>query len=433
MLLIPGTDVSNRAEPTGAGSIPADTWRPSLLQQLTKKALLRRLGRLADGAITLVDGDGEVRLGSVTASDTLQATIDVHDPRFYTDLAFEGSIGAGRAYIEGGWTCDDLTTVVRILVRNRALLDECERGFARFSASVRKLLYGLQRNTKSGSRDNIAAHYDLSNEFFATFLDDTMTYSCGFFEEPHRSLRDASLAKNERICRKLALSPGDHVLEIGTGWGGFALHAAGRYGCRVTTTTVSNQQYEFARRRIDEAGLSDRVTVLLEDYRDLVGRYDKVVSIEMIEAVGHHYYETFFRRCSDLLKPDGQMLLQAIVIEDHRYEQARRSVDFIKHFIFPGSCIPSIGAICGAVAHATDLRLYDLEDIGAHYVLTLKAWRQRLTAHAERVQALGFPKSFLRMWEFYLCYCEGGFAERSISDVHMLFVKPQCRPRRVAR
>ncbi len=434
MLLIPGTDLSDRAEQEKLNiRAPVHPWRPTVLQRMAKKALLRTLSRLVEGSIVLRDGAGEARVGSATGSEPLQATIDIREPRFYTDLAFEGSIGAGRAYSEGLWTCDDLTTVVRILVRNRAVLDECEQGLARLSGPVRKLLHGLRRNTKSGSRDNIAAHYDLSNEFFGAFLDDTMTYSCGFFEGPDRSLRDASRAKNERICRKLALSADDHILEIGTGWGGFALHAAGQYGCRVTTTTVSRQQCEFARRRVREAGLADRITILLEDYRDLAGTYDKVVSIEMIEAVGHQYYETYFRKCSGLLKPDGMMLLQAIVIEDHRYEQARRSVDFIKHFIFPGSCIPSIGAICAAVAQATDLRLHDLEDLGTHYVPTLKAWRRRLQTNAERIRALGFPESFLKMWEFYLCYCEGGFAERSISDVHMLFVKPQCRLRAVAR
>ncbi len=434
MLLIPGTDLSDRAD-TSKVNIPAPVqpWRPTMLQRLAKRAMLRTLSRLVGGSITLRDGAGEIRVGSATGSDPLQATIDIREPCFYTDLAFEGSIGAGRGYSEGLWTCDDLTSVVRILVRNRAVLDQCEQGLARLSGSVRKLLHGLRRNTKSGSRDNIAAHYDLSNEFFGMFLDDTMTYSCGFFEGPDRSLRDASRAKNERICRKLSLSADDHILEIGTGWGGFALHAAGRYGCRVTTTTVSRQQFDFARRRVREAGLADRVTILLEDYRDLAGKYDKVVSIEMIEAVGHQYYETYFRKCSELLKPDGMMLLQAIVIEDHRYEQAKRSVDFIKHFVFPGSCIPSIGALCSAVARSTNLRLNDLEDIGVHYVSTLRAWRQRLRANAERIRALGFPESFLRMWEFYLCYCEGGFAERSISDVHMQFVKPQCQLRTVTR
>lgn len=425
MLLIPGTPDSNATDAGGEVLAPPDTWRLNVGQRLAKKTLLRSLGCLVDGAMTLVDGEGVIELGRTIGRDPLHGTVLVRHPRFYTDLALEGSVGAGRAYSDGLWACDDLTTVVRILVRNRAVLDECERGPARLSGALRRLLHRLRRNTRSGSRHNIAAHYDLSNEFFATLLDDTMTYSCGFFESPDRSLHDASVAKNDRVCRKLSLSRGDHVLEIGAGWGGFALHAAGRYGCKVTTTTVSRQQYEFVRRRILEAGLSDRVTVLHEDYRDLAGEYDKVVSIEMIEAVGHEYYETFFRQCSDLLKPDGLMLLQAIVIEDHRYEQARRSVDFIKQFIFPGSCIPSISAVCGAVARAADLQLFDLEDIGAHYVTTLRAWRGRLLSSAERVRALGFPEAFLRLWEFYLCYCEGGFAERSISDVQMLFAKPR--------
>jgi cyclopropane-fatty-acyl-phospholipid synthase len=269
----------------------------------------------------------------------------VHDPRFYRALACGGSIGAGEAYMNGWWSCDDLTALVRICVLNRELLDGMEKGGARLTAPLQKLFHYLRRNTKAGSRSNIAAHYDLGNDFFSLFLDETLMYSCAFFERADSTLQEASVAKNDRICRKLQLSPADHLLEIGTGWGGFALHAARHYGCRVTTTTISRAQHDLAVQRIAAAGLSDRITVLLQDYRDLQGHYDKLVSIEMIEAVGHAFYETFFRCCSNLLTPQGMMLLQAITIADQYYEQAKRSVDFIQRSIFPGSCIPSISVI----------------------------------------------------------------------------------------
>ena len=260
-----------------------------------------------------------------------------------------------------------------------------------------------------------------------------MTYSCGIFDDSTTTLGQASLAKYERICKKLRLSPSDHVLEIGSGWGGFAVYAAKQYGCRVTTTTISRQQYDVAKERIVREGLADRVHLLLEDYRNLRGRYDKLVSIEMIEAVGHAYYETYFKQCAALLNDNGQMLLQAITIDDGRYDAAKRAVDFIQHYMFPGSCIPSVTALCQAMTRASDLRLVDLEDIGAHYSLTLRAWRKRLLANAERIKALGFSPSFLRMWEYYFAYCEGGFLERSISDVQMVLVKPFCRNVQIPR
>ncbi|HSW51639.1 MAG TPA: cyclopropane-fatty-acyl-phospholipid synthase family protein, partial [Sulfuricaulis sp.] len=298
---------------------------------------------------------------------------------------------------------------------------------ARLTAPARKLFHWMNRNSRTGSRRNIAAHYDLGNEFFRLMLDETLMYSSAVFERPDMTLAEAQRARLDRICRKLALGPRDHVLEIGTGWGGFALHAATHYGCRVTTTTISREQYALAQERIAQAGLSDRVTVLLEDYRDLRGEYDKLVSIEMIEAVGHEYYETFFARCSALLKPDGLMLLQAITIADQRYEAARKSVDFIQRYIFPGSCIPSVSVMAQAVARATDMKLLHLEDIGPHYATTLRHWRERLYANADAVRQLDLSEEFLRMWEFYLCYCEGGFAERALGDVQLLLAKPQNR------
>jgi cyclopropane-fatty-acyl-phospholipid synthase len=297
-------------------------------------------------------------------------------------------------------------------------------GYSLIAAPLRKLIHAVNRNTKSGSRRNIAAHYDLGNDFFRLFLDDTLMYSSAIFETPETSLKEASIAKLDLICRKLQLKPTDHLVEIGTGWGGFALHAAANYGCRITTTTISQNQFGLAQERIREAGLADRVTLLLEDYRELKGQYDKLVSIEMIEAVGHHYYDSFFRQCASLLKPDGAMLLQAITIADQQFASARDEVDFIKRYIFPGSCIPAITPLLQAATRASDLKLVHLEDIGPHYATTLNHWRQNFFKNIEEVRKLGYPDPFIRMWEFYLTYCEGGFIERVLGDVHMLFMKP---------
>ncbi|MCS6924285.1 MAG: cyclopropane-fatty-acyl-phospholipid synthase family protein [Candidatus Binatia bacterium] len=401
--------------------------RLPLWTRLARHLVLAQLQQLQQGCITITDGDIRQTFGRLSSDCQLSATVSVHDPRFYNAIVRAGDIGAGAAYIDGFWSCDDLTALVRILLRNRAVLDGMASGLARLTGPLRTLYHALHRNTVRGSRRNIAAHYDLGNDFFALFLDETMTYSCGIFTHPESTLQEASLTKLDRICRKLQLSPADHVVEIGTGWGSFAIYAAQHYGCRVTTTTISQRQYELARQRVAAAGVADRVTVLCDDYRALTGQYDKLVSIEMIEAVGHAYYDTYFRCCSHLLKPDGMMLLQAITIADQRYEQAKRSVDFIQRYIFPGSCIPSITAICNSLTRATDLRLFHLEDLTPHYATTLRHWRERFLAHADRVRALGYPEAFIRMWEFYLCYCEGGFHERAIGDVQMLLTKPQCR------
>jgi cyclopropane-fatty-acyl-phospholipid synthase len=298
-----------------------------------------------------------------------------------------------------------------------------EDGLAILTAPLRGAAHWLHRNTRAGSRRNIAAHYDLGNDFFELFLDETMMYSCALFERPDMSLAQASTAKLDAICRKLALGPQDHVLEIGTGWGGFALHAARGAGCRVTTTTISPAQYELARERVRAAGLGDRITVLLEDYRDLKGTYDKLVSIEMIEAIGHEYFGEFFRRCAERLVPGGPMLLQSITIAEDHYARARDEVDFIKRYIFPGCCIPSAGALVQAMSASSDLRVVDVEDIGPHYATTLARWRENFLARRDDVRALGYSAAFARMWEFYLCYCEAGFAERALGDVQMLLVR----------
>ena len=401
----------------------ASTSRRDMLNNLARLLMLRQFSLLHTGSLTLIDGKEQRHFGHGLP----QVQLTVHHPTFYADLAFGGSVGAGESYMAGAWSCSDLTDLIRLMVLNQDVLDRVEGSFARLTGPLRKGLHWLNRNNRSGSRRNIGAHYDLGNDFFRLMLDDTMTYSCGIFETPQSTLREASIAKLDAICRKLDLQPDDHVLEIGTGWGGFALHAAQYYGCRVTTTTISRNQYELARERVAAAGLSERITLLLEDYRDLTGSYDKLVSIEMIEAVGHQFYDTYFAQCARLLKPNGQMLLQAITITDRRYESARHSVDFIQRYIFPGCTIPSVTAMLDSITRASDLKLSHLHDIGPHYATTLRRWRENFFEHIDAVRAQGYPESFIRMWEFYLCYCEGGFAERALGDVHMLLVKPGCR------
>ena len=411
---------------TATGSEIAVTRESRVLDRIAARAVRSRLAALRSGRLELLEDGRRHSFGSPGKS-AVEAAVHVHDPRFWSEVAFGGSIGAGEAYMLGYWSSDDLTALVRILIQNQEVLDRMEQGTARPTAVLQKALHWLNRNTRSGSRRNIAAHYDLGNDFFELFLGPSMMYSSAIFERPGMTLEQAQRARLERICRKLDLSANDHLLEIGTGWGSLAMHAAQNYGCRVTTTTISQEQFAFARERMDAAGLSGKVTVLLEDYRGLRGRFEKLVSIEMIEAVGHQYYDTYFEQCSHLLERNGLMLLQAITIADQRYEQARRSVDFIQRYIFPGSTIPSLTAMLNSLTRTTDLRLVHLEDIGPHYALTLKLWRERFLRSRAAISALGYSESFLRMWEFYLCYCEGGFEERVIGDVQMVLAKPANR------
>jgi cyclopropane-fatty-acyl-phospholipid synthase len=397
------------------------------IDRIARRTILKLLKKLAHGQLTLVDGGRHHHFGKMTDLCPLQALLTVRHPQLYSRILFGGSIGAAEAYMDGLWSADDLTTVMRILALNQNAFEEMEKGLARLATPLYKFYHYVRKNTLSGSRKNILAHYDLGNEFYSLFLDETMTYSCGIFEREDSTLKQASEAKYDRICRKLQLSAGDEVLEIGTGWGGFALHAAQNYGARVTTTTISEEQHQFARNRIESAGLQDQITLLKKDYRDLSGKFDKLVSIEMIEAVGHHFYNAFFDTCCRLLKDDGLMALQAITIKDQIFDRHKRSVDFIKRYIFPGSCIPSITAISNAVAKASDLQLVHLEDITPHYARTLGEWRRRFFGNIAKVRNLGFSETFVRMWEYYLCYCEGGFSERYINDVQMVFAKPLWR------
>lgn len=404
----------------GAGS-PA----PGLLDRLARRLVRSRLARVTDGRLRLLDAGGEETYGPGTAPP--EAEIRVHHPAFYRRFALGGGLGAAAAYMDGHWSADDLTAVIRLAARNRGVLVRRDGVWAWLAAPFAKLYHALRSNTRRGSRRNIEVHYDLGDDFFALFLDDTLTYSCALFDPPGIGLAEAQEAKLDRLCRKLALSPDDHVLEIGTGWGSFALHAACNYGCRVTTTTISPAQLRRARQRVAEAGLADRVEVIDRDYRDLTGRFDKLVSIEMIEGVGHRFLDTFFRVAGERLAPGGLMGLQAITIADRFYEQARRSVDFIQRYVFPGGAIPSVGSLAAAVARATDMTVIHLEDIGVHYARTLACWRRRLADNLPAAREMGFSERFLRMWEYYFCYCEGGFAERTLGDVQMVLAKPGVR------
>jgi cyclopropane-fatty-acyl-phospholipid synthase len=398
----------------------------SPVDRMARWLALRLLSRARGGELVVVEGSRRMVFGRRLARSPLSAVLRVRSVRFYRQL-LRGSVGLGEAYVDGLWDCDDLVALTRIAARNVGTLDRLRRTLSPVLIPVQRWARWLARNTPGRARERIAAHYDLGNELFAQFLDPTMMYSCAVFESPDDTLEEGSLAKLERVCRKLDIGPSDHVLEIGTGWGGFALYAAERRGCRVTTTTISAEQHAYATERVREAGLQERVTVLFEDYRDLRGEYDKLVSIEMIEAVGWQYFPTFFRRCSQLVCEDGAMLLQAIVIEDEAYEVEKAGKSFINTHVFPGGCLPSMEVIARTVARVTDFRQAHVEDITAHYALTLARWRERFLAAGERLSALGYDERFRRLWELYLSYCEGGFRERRIQDVQLLLAKPRFR------
>lgn len=406
---------------------PGSTFKPRILDGFAKWSFLKRLQLLRDGELTLIDNGEKHYFGALSQRCALNITIYINDSRFYSDIVFGGSIGAGEAYMAGYWDTDNLTGLIQLFIANRDILEDMDGGLSTVTVPLQKGLHWLNRNTHSGSRKNIAAHYDIGNDFFKLMLDETMMYSSAIFTDSTMSLYDAQVYRLDTICQKLELQQSDHLLEIGTGWGGLSIYAAKSYGCQVTTTTISQEQYQLACQRVKQEGLSHKITVLFEDYRNLTGLYDKLVSIEMIEAVGHQYYDAYFRKCGELLKQDGIMLLQAITIADQQFEAAKHSVDFIKRYIFPGSCIPSITAMQNAVTRATDLRIYDISDIGRHYATTLRKWRENVFAHLAEIKSLGYSNEFLRMWEFYLCYCEGGFLERVISDVHLKLVKPDNR------
>ena len=393
---------------------------------LLRRCVLRQLAHLKHGQLVVVE-DGE-RLVFGSTGHSLLGEIQILDPAAWGLVASNGSIGAGEAFIHGYWSSPDLTAVVRVFVSNLEVLDALEGGLATLGRPLVQGLHWLNRNTREGSRKNIAAHYDLGNDLFEQFLDPTMMYSAAQFRSPEDSLEQAQLNKLERICQKLDLKPSDHLLEIGTGWGSMALYAAQHYGCNVTTTTLSKEQYAYTARRIEALGLQDQVTLLLKDYRDLTGQYDKLVSIEMIEAVGHRFLPVYFKQCAHLLKSNGLMLLQAITIREQRYEQARNNVDFIQRYIFPGGALPCVQKMLEIVSRDTDMNLLHMEDFGLHYARTLRLWHENFRRAQGRLSELGYDDGFLRLWEFYLCYCEGGFLERTIGTAQLLLAKPGAMP-----
>ena len=401
----------------------AKSTSPSIMTPIAKKLVLKQLSKLHSGHLVLKDDSGEYHFGH--RGDVLRGEIRILDSQAFTSIMTGGSIGAAEAFMTGDWVTPDLTALIRIMVRNMDILDQMEGGVALISQPFLKAFHRLNQNTEKGSKRNIAAHYDLGNDFFQLFLDPTMMYSSGIFPHENATMEEASFHKLETICQRLDLNPEDHVVEIGTGWGGFAIHAAKHYGCKVTTTTISEQQFQLAKERVEREGLQEQITLLKQDYRLLEGKFDKLVSIEMIEAVGWKFYPVFFETCARLLKDDGLMLLQAITIQDQRYEMAKRNVDFIQRYIFPGSCIPSIQALNTASTEACDFRLVQQEDFAGHYARTLRAWLDAFKERESEVIDQGYSDTFRKMWEFYLCYCEGGFAERAIGVSHLVYAKPR--------
>lgn len=401
----------------------------NLTSGLLRQGVMRQLSQLHKGLLVIFENGVRQTFGDNTSA--LVGEVQIHDPSVWGMIASKGSIGAGEAFIHGYWSSPDLTRVIRVLVSNMDVLDAMEGGLARLGRPFIAALHWVNRNTRKGSQKNIAAHYDLGNEMFEQFLDPTMMYSAAQFLSPDDTLEQAQLNKLQRICQKLDLKPQDHLLEIGTGWGSMAIYAAKHYGCKVTTTTLSKEQFDYTQARIAALGLQHRVTLLLEDYRDLTGQYDKLVSIEMIEAVGHRFLPVYFKQCSHLLKSNGLMLLQAITIRDQRYEQAKNSVDFIQRYIFPGGALPSLQKMLEIVTLETDMNLMHMEDFGLHYAKTLRLWHDNFRHARGRLTELGYDEYFLRLWEFYLCYCEGGFLERSIGTAQLLLAKPAAMPQPV--
>lgn len=411
---------------SSSSSFSANLGTNSLTASILRRGVLRQLATLRSGQLVMTEGSQRHVFGTTGA--VLQGEIQILDSATWGMVASNGSIGAAEAFIHGYWTSPDLTAVIRVFVSNLDVLDAMEGGIARIGRPFIQGLHWLNRNTRQGSQKNIAAHYDLGNELFEKFLDPTMMYSAAQFLSPQDTLEQAQLNKLQRICQKLALKPGDHLLEIGTGWGSMAIYAAQHYGCKVTTTTLSKEQFAYTEQRIAQLGLQDQITLLLKDYRDLTGQFDKLVSIEMIEAVGHRFLPTYFKQCSHLLKDDGLMLLQAITIREQRYEQAKRTVDFIQRYIFPGGALPSVHKMLEIVGNDTDMNLLHMEDFGLHYARTLRIWHDNFRHAHGALTELGYDDYFLRLWEFYLCYCEGGFLERTIGTAQLLLAKPCAMP-----
>ena len=395
-----------------------------LVDRIARRFVLDRLRGLRQGELALIDNGEQSLFGQ---RDDLRAELVVHRPRLFRDAVLGGTLGVAESYIRGDWDSRDLTALFRIFLRNRSAKDSLDSRASYGTRIGRRIMHWLRDNTPAGSRRNIRAHYDLGNDFFSLWLDETLAYSSAVFTDPAESLAAASTEKFDRVCRKLDLRPEDHLLEIGTGWGGFALHAAQQYGCRVTTTTVSQRQFETALQRFQAARLDERITALQQDYRDLQGQFDKLASIEMIEAVGYRHFDQYFESLGRLLRPDGSLVLQAIVMPERGYSSYLQSVDFIQRFIFPGGCLPSLSAMLESAGRASDLRCVHVEDFAPHYAETLRRWRRAFDEQRGEIRAMGYSDEFLRMWTYYLCYCEAAFEERSVGVVQIQFDKPGCR------
>ena len=401
---------------------------PDKLGGLARSLMLKVLAKLQVGSLALKEQGETLVFGSKIDAGAPHAEVHVHDTELYRRILTGGGIAAGETYIEGFWSSTDLTAVTRVFSANLAMLSAMSDRQNLLAKTALKLSHWARRNTATRSRENISAHYDLGNDFFSLFLDPSMMYSSAVFPTPQSDLATASQHKLHLICEDLELKPEDHLVEIGTGWGGMAIYAAERYGCQVTTTTISREQYEYTVDAVAKRGLQDRVTVLFDDYRDLTGKFDKLVSIEMIEAVGHQFYDTYFQTISRLLKPQGKAVIQAITMTEQRYEQARNSVDFIKRYIFPGGCLPSLTVISDALARMTDMQMAHLRDITRDYADTLDAWHKAFLEKLDQVRAMGFDDRFINMWRYYLSYCEGGFRERIIGTYQITMTKPGYRP-----
>ena len=404
-----------------AASANATTRGLSVVDRLARSAVLRRLQSLRNGTLHVCDASGAVSVGEPA---DLEAAMTIHRPEFYRHALFGGTMSVAESYLRGDWDSHDLTTMFRLFVRNIGTAHRLNTGLSKISDLVNRLYHTRHANSRSGSRRNIHAHYDLGNDFFRLMLDETLAYSSGIFLTKHSSLHDASIERMDRLCRMLQLRPDDHMLEIGTGWGGLALYAAQNFGCRITTTTISRQQHDVAAQRIAAAGVGGRVTLLMNDYRDLTGQFDKIVSVEMIEAVGHEYVAGYFEKCSTLLSPGGLFALQSITMPDANYDRYLKSVDFIQRYVFPGGCLPSIQSLRDAAEGRAGLRFEQLDDFGTHYARTIREWRSRFHARLGEVRRLGYPERFVRLWDYYLSYCEAAFDEHYTGLVQVLLRKP---------
>ena len=403
----------------------ASSKNSTFLSSIFKKGVMNKFKHLQYGSIKILEGDEVLSFGDPGSND--KVTVTIHSNEFYVFLGSGGVTGVAEAYMAGYWTADNLVLLLQIVLKNKKILLSLDSGFAKLINPINKLIHWSKQNTLKGSKQNILAHYDLSNDFYKLWLDPTMTYSCGYFNNDSVSLEQASIEKIDRICRKLKLNENDHILEIGTGWGSFSLYAAKQYGCTIDTVTISDAQYEYASRKIESSGLGSKINIFNKDYRKIEGQYDKIVSIEMIEAVGHQFIPQYFSKLCSLLEEDGLLAIQGITYNDQNFEQYKNSVDFIKKYIFPGSCLISVAQISDVIKEYTDLAIVDMEDITKHYAETLNRWKVNFMKVTPEVKRMGFSEAFIKMWEFYFVFCEAGFLERNIGDIQLVFSKSGAR------